>query len=216
MNQPLSLKSAERKVFQTTFADGLLDIFMGCFVLLFAVAPFLSESMGDFWSSAIFLPFWGLVYLAIWLIRKYVVAPRLGTVRFSQRRKLKLRRFSLVMVVTNTLLLILGILAVIGFGKEAGSGFIDISSAYVYLLGLFLLVGFSVAAHLLDCPRFYVYGLMLALAGPVGEWLYIDYGAAHHGFPITFGFTAAVMIFTGLALFIRLLINNPPVDGQGI
>jgi hypothetical protein len=80
MQNPISLKSAESKAFQLSFADGLWDVFIGCMFLNFAVAPFLSETMGDFWSSAIFLPFWGLVYLAIWLTRKYVVAPRIGKV----------------------------------------------------------------------------------------------------------------------------------------
>jgi hypothetical protein len=38
MQTPVSLKTAERKVFQTTFADGLWDVFIGCFALQFAIA----------------------------------------------------------------------------------------------------------------------------------------------------------------------------------
>ena len=68
MSQKISLKAAERKAFRTTYNDGLVDIFLGCFFLMFVIAPYLSASLGDFWSSAVFLPFWALVYLAIWLI----------------------------------------------------------------------------------------------------------------------------------------------------
>lgn len=211
MTQPLSLKYAERKVFQTTMSDGLWDVLIGCFILMFALAPVLSESLGDFWSSFIFLPFWGLVYLAIWLIRKFVVAPRLGTVRFGQTRRRKMRRFSIVMVVINTLVLLLGILVSIVYGGNPAGG----SGAYLNLFGVFLLVGFSVAAYLLECPRFFVYGLMLFVAGPVGEWLSNNYGASHHGFPIVFGLVAAIIILAGLVLFIRLLIQNPVVAEQG-
>ena len=84
------------------------------------------------------------------------------------------------------------------------------------MLGLFLLVGFSVAAYMLDYTRLYFYGLMLFIAPLVGEWLYAYHGASHHGYPVVFGFSAGVMILTGLVLFIRLLKENPPVDEESI
>ena len=34
MHSPVSLKSAERKAFQSTFADGLWDVFIGFFALV--------------------------------------------------------------------------------------------------------------------------------------------------------------------------------------
>lgn len=214
MQKPMSLKSAERKVFQTTFADGLWDVLIGCFVLEFAIAPFFSRSLGDFWSSAVFLPFWGLVYLGIWLTRKYVVTPRIGTVSFGKSRKHKLRKFSVVMVVVNVLFFILGIVAFLIFSKNPSARFSGFWSSTPILMGVFMLVFFSAAAFILDIPRLYLYGLMLFIAPPIGEWLYQNQGASHHGFPIVFGFSAGVMILTGLVLFIRLLIIMPPVQSQ--
>lgn len=211
MQTPASLKSAERKAFQATFADGLWDVLIGCFALIFALAPLLSAGLGDFWSSAVFLPFWGLVYLAIWLTRKHIIAPRLGTVRFSKARQEKLRKLNLVMVSVNALALMAGIatfLAFDAFDKIPGGGVAG-------LLGLCLLVGFSAAAYFLDCPRLYFYGLLLFATPLVGEWLHAGYGAAHHGFPLAFGFAAGVMILAGLGMFARFLKNNPPVDSEG-
>jgi hypothetical protein len=215
MQPPVSLKSAERKAFQTSFADGLWDVFLGCFALEFAIAPFLSPYLGDFWSSFVFLPFWGLAYLAIWLTRKHVVAPRIGTVRFGPLRKRKLRRFSLVMVGVNIVAFLLGLVAALNFNNLATGGSAGLFSVFPVLLGLILLGGFSTAAYLLDYPRLYIYGLLLLIACPVGEWLYAYHNASHHGWPITFGFTSAVMIFTGLFLFVRLLKNNPVVEHEG-
>ena len=57
----ISIKEADRKVFRTSFDDGIVDIFISSVVLMFALAPFLSVYLGDFWSSVIFLPFWGVV-----------------------------------------------------------------------------------------------------------------------------------------------------------
>lgn len=214
MQNPISLKAAERRVFQATFADGLWDVFIGCFVLEFALAPLLSESLGDFWSSAIFLPFWGLVYLAIRLVRKSVIAPRIGLVSFGKARRQKLRRFSLVLAGFNTLVFVLGILAILAFEGGYLKENVNLPGLFFSLFGLLLLAGFSVAAVLLDYSRLYIYGLLAFAAPPVGEWLYAKHGASHHGFPIVFGFTAGVMVLTGLFLFVRLLKNNPAVSNE--
>jgi hypothetical protein len=206
MSRSMNLQEAERQVFKTTFYDGLWDVLLGCFVLLFALAPLLSVSLGDFWSSAVFLPFWGLVMLTIRLIRRYVVTPRLGVVKFGQARKGKLMRFNVVMLVVNAAALVLGIIAAL---LSAVPG-----QLVATVLGLILLVGFSVAAYLLDFGRLYVYGLLVGLAPLAGEWLYTHQNVSHHGFPLTFGITAGIMILTGLAIFARFLLDNPVLNQQ--
>ena len=203
MSTPISLKDAERKVFQSTFADGLWDVFIGCsFPLQFTIAPFLSVSMGDFWSSAVFLPFLGAVYLVIWLVRKNVVAPRIGKVEFGLVRKARLKKFTVMMLVFNVIVFILGLIAALRFRTLPLVGPNTV-------LALTLLIGFSTAAYFLDFPRLYVYGLLAALGTPTGEWLYQNMGASHHGYPIVFGTLAGVMILTGLGIFARFLQNNP-------
>jgi len=208
MSTPISLKDAERKVFQSTFADGLWDVFLGCsFPLQLAIGPFLSVSMGDFWSSAVFLPFWGAVYLVIWLVRKNVVAPRIGKVEFGAVRKTRLKKFTVTMLVFNIIVFILGLIAAFRFRTLPLGG-------PNMVLGLTLLIGFSTAAYFLDFPRLYVYGLLAALGTPIGEWLYQNMGASHHGYPIVFGTLAGVMILTGLVTFVRFLQNNPLPAGD--
>jgi hypothetical protein len=207
VSQKISLKEAERKAFRTTLNDGLVDIFLGCFLLMFVIGLYLSDSLGDFWSSAVFLPFMALVYLAIWLIRRYVVTPRIGMVKFGQARKAKLAKFTVVMLVINVVALILGSVAALSFGSVPGQ-MISI------LFGLILLMGFSIAAYFLDFNRLYIYGLLVGLSPLIGEWLWTHGYATHHGFPITFGTSSGIMILVGLAVFIRLLHNNPvPIQG---
>jgi hypothetical protein len=207
VSQKISLKEAERKAFRTTLNDGLVDIFLGCFLLMFVIALYLSDSLGDFWSSAVFLPFLALVYLAIWLIRRYVVTPRIGMVKFGQARKAKLAKFTVVMLVINVVALILGSVAALSFGSVPGQ-MISI------LFGLILLMGFSIAAYFLHFNRLYIYGLLVGLSPLIGEWLWTHGYATHHGFPITFGTSSGIMILVGLAVFIRLLHNNPvPIQG---
>lgn len=216
MKNPVSLKSMEQQAFRVTLADGLWDVFIGCFVLIFAIAPVLSESLGDFWSSFIFLPFWGVVYLCIWLTRKYVVAPRLGRVSLGQARLKRLRKFNLALMGIIAALFIIGLAVVLFMESPAYRIYFPFFSSLFGLSGgLLLLAGFSIAALLLDYPRLYYYGLLLFLALLVGEWLYVNRLAAHHGFPIVFGLASAIIIITGLVQFAYMLKANPAVQEGG-
>jgi hypothetical protein len=202
MSQQISLRNAERKVFQATYNDGLWDIFLGCFFLMFVIGPYLSTILGDFWSSVAFLPFWGLVYLAIWLVKKCVVEPRIGIVKFGVARKTKLGRFIAVMLVINVVAVVLGLIAAMNVGRVPGQ-------IFPIIFGLILLISFSLAAYLLDFGRLYIYGLLLGLSPLIGEWLWTHGYAAHHGLPITFGISTFIMIIVGLVIYLRLLHDNP-------
>jgi hypothetical protein len=201
MSEQLDLKVADRKVFTASFDDGLLDIFLASFVLMFAVAPFLSRYLGDFWSSFVFLPFWGLVYLVLRWLRVHVVTPRIGTVKYGRKRRKKLTVFTIVMLVLNTAFLLLGVLA---FTMPTDSGW-----RFILPFGAMVLILFSLGGYFLDLTRLYIYGLMLALAAPVGEWLYQNFQVPHHGYPVTYGLTAVVIFLVGLVKFITLVRDNP-------
>lgn len=209
MSQQISLREAERRAFRSVHNDGLWDILLGSVFLMFAIAPLLSPYLGDFWSSALFLPVWGTVYLVVWLLRRFVVTPRVGVARFSPARTNRLKKLSLVMLVVNVVALILGIVAAANLGRISGQMFTAI-------LGLVFLVGFSLSAYFLDLNRLYVYGLLVGFSPLLGEWLYANGQASHHGFPLVFGITAGIMILVGLVLFLRLLRDNPlpPVPGD--
>jgi hypothetical protein len=148
------------------------------------------------------LPVWALVWLAIWLVRRHIVNPRVGTMTPGPTGRARLWRFTVVMLVANVGALLLGLVAAWGFWRVPGQ-FLGI------IFGMMLLIGFSLAGYLLGFSRLYVYGLLIGICPPVGEWLWTNGLAAHHGFPVTFGTAAGVMIVVGLAIFVRLLHDNP-------
>jgi hypothetical protein len=83
--------------------------------------------------------------LAIWQVRKHVVAPRMGVVRLSQVHKRKLVRFNVVLLVVNLVALALGI-AVALRSPLRGQG-------VSLVLGLLMLTGFGLAGFLLGFRR---------------------------------------------------------------
>ena len=112
------------------------------------------------------------------------------------------------MLVINILALIFGLLAAVSFGNVPGQ-------MYTITLGMILLVGFSTAAYFLDFNRLYVYGLLVGLAPLVGEWLWTQGYATHHGFPLTFGIVSGIMIIVGSGDLCTFLHDNP-VRNEGI
>lgn len=211
----INLKELERRAFRSTFQDGLWDIFIGLLFTQFAIAPFLSEwGLGDFWSSAVLFPIYMIVLAAVMLLKKYVVAPRLGKVQFSKKRKSKLR----ISILMTNIILAIGIIAALFFVNLSN---LNIQWLFPATFSLILLIGFSVAAYFLDLTRFYIYGALNSLAVVVGELLYHFAGAVHHGFPVTFGVTSSIMIIVGGVLYAKFIRKYPKtgddlnLEGEG-
>ncbi len=202
MGPQMDLKELERKVWTSFYNDGMGDIFLGCLVLMFALAPIIGRlGLGDFWSSAVFVPFLTVLYILIVLIRKRVIVPRIGLVSFGQARTKRLMKFNILMLVVLSVSLILGVISVKGTTTQ---GWVH-SLRFIVVL----LICFGIAGYFLGFVRLYVYGILTALSIPVGEWLFSRFGVPHHGFPVTFGITSGIIVITGVVLFLRLLGRNP-------
>lgn len=196
------LKALERRVYLASSDDGLWDVVLAAFVAMFALAPLLSTSLGDFWSVAVFVPFWGAVYLAVSLVRRLLLTPRLGSVRLGRARMARLRRFALVMVAVNLAALVAGFVA--AFQAPTSGWWPTVE------LALMPLVFLSLAAYLLEIRRFFVYGLILSVAAVAGELLWQEGLVSHHGFPVMFGAAAAIIALGGLLRLGTLLYRSAP------
>jgi len=207
MSQDVNMKQIERRAYTSCFEDGLWDIAIGLFAAAWAVAPLLSDlGLSDIWSGVIFLPFFALGYVVLWAGKRFATRPRMGLVRFGPKRKARLTKILAMATALLTVGLVVGVVASM---SSTPSGWV-----YPAAFSAVLLVGFSVGAYFLDFPRLYLYGALLALCLPVGEILFRYAGAAHHGWPATFGVSAAVMLLIGVTLFARFVRKYPrPVEG---
>jgi hypothetical protein len=209
MTDSISLENAEQRAFRATLDHGLWDLLLGSCTLVFVIALFLSPRLGDFWSSFLLVPVFGIAYFALRWLKTTIVTPRVGVVEFRPPRLARLRKFNVIMFAAMTLAMILGILSAI---NVSWPGWVHASS-----FALVVLMAFGIAAYFLSFARLYLYGALFAASPFVGEWLYTHSSVPHHGLPLTLGTTAAVMIAVGLTKFSSILRSNPmpsPIEGQ--
>jgi len=197
------LKRLERKTFRAASDTGLWDLLLASIFAMFAIAPFLSPRLGDFWSSAVFLPFFGLVYLIIRVVHTRVVLPRVGFVEYGKERRARLQRLTRIMLAGNVVALAVGIYMLTR--PNAGQGYLP-----VVAFSLILLLGFSLGAFYLNVPRLFFYGALAAVAPAVGEALFRRGFASHHGFPITFGLVSMIIVVCGLMRFRQVVLGRTP------
>jgi len=203
----ISLKDLEKNVYQLSVQDGLIDLQIGVFLLTFAIIPLLSTTLGDFWSSMVFLPIWSLLYFGVREIRKKVIQPRIGAVEFGTYRKTRQKKFNLIILIFNLLALLLGILSFINLFDLPGW-------AISVRFSVIILGGFSLAGYMMEFPRLYLYGVITALAPIIGEYLFTNFHVSHHGIPITFGTISPIIILVGLVIFLRLLKQYPVTEPE--
>jgi hypothetical protein len=190
------LKDTEKRAFRAAVDTGLWDVMIAGVVSMFAIAPLLSGRLGDFWSSAIFVPIWAVLYLVLRAVKGRVVEPRVGVVHFRAARKARLGRFAVIMVAVNVIALVVGSLAAVNSGT---------TWTPPIFFGVIVLLTFSLAAYFLDITRYFFYGVLLLIAGAVGEVLFQRGLASHHGYPVVFGFSAALIAAIGLLRFAKHL-----------
>lgn len=208
------LKEIERKTFRAARDDGLLDVMMAAFVSMFALAPLWSEALGDYWSSAVFGPIWFAGYLVVRYVRTHVVTPRLGSMEPGRPRQQRLRRAGIVMTVVLVIAYVIGVVVVQGFGSD----WFDLGElVYPITLGFTALIVFSLTGYSLSVWRYYLYGVLVAIAPLIGDWLWRNDLAAHHGYPVVFGSVAVIMLTAGIARLLTILRDHPlPANTQAI
>lgn len=210
MNASLNLTDIEKKVFRSTFVDGLYDIFIGLFLLTFANVPLINDlGLGDFWSSMILLPvMWG-GWTLVRLGKKRIVIPRMGTVQFGKQRQAKIRKMVLIGTVLSSIMLIAGFIVFLTFQGQPMRWLVP------SIMSLIFLAAFVAGGLLLEFYRLFAYGILVSASVIIGELLFTQGSAPHHGIPLMFNLCGGIVLLTGVYLFLRFLKRFPDPDGGG-
>jgi len=191
-----SLKTTERRLYRSTFNDGIYDIAFGLGFLILAWIPVL-ESLGisRFLGYLLFL-----IPVAVpWPAKRLITVPRLGMVEFGEKRKARSRILLWILAAVVFLTLPL-IIMMIGQGISAGQTWLFITAVAAPV--------FAIAVYIMDFPRMFLYAAFLAVGILQSEFL-IPYVGTPLNAILSFGIPGLLILILGLSLLIKFLRKYP-------
>jgi len=206
MNNQLDLKALEQKAWKSFFDDGLWDIYLGLLLALMGISGFISHntSLNEDQATLVYLALMVTIMAAFWVGKRFIVAPRIGRVKFQAKKR---RKISAVLFVS----VIVGLIAW-WFAADMTSASPEqratLKELFPLIYALNALIVFGAIAYFTSFERLYYIGILFALPVPVDQWLYDSYGINLDY--IAFIVPAAIIIVIGIWYFVRFLKNYPP------
>jgi hypothetical protein len=206
MNNEPDLKQIERKAYMSYHQDGLLDIFVGLYILVFGLGIF-TMIIWDYTFGIILPGILVVTALPIWMgTKRKITNPRIGFVNFGLRGASKVTA-----IFTGIMVLGLGAMFVFTFAmvQSESRQWLDL----IFQNGM-LIVGFgSLAVSLLfgysmGLKRLYAYGMLSVISLVIGHFV---------GFSFAYILIAlgAVIMVTGIALLIGF-VKKYPLKGEKV
>lgn len=198
MTKKTSLREIEKKTYMSYHQDGLIDLFVGIYVLFFGLGIFL-RSVVDFSTWFVIPGIFPAIMVPIWIsVKKQITMPRIGYVKFRSGGANKLTAVFIGLIVVGlgvTTLAWASVLRDIIVSYSfiiIGIGAASISSLFAYTLGL---------------NRLYAYGLLSLVLFITGDFITIPFEYSL----LTIGL---VIILNGLVLLTRFIKRYPLTQGE--
>ncbi|MFX1590990.1 MAG: hypothetical protein ACFFC1_22875 [Promethearchaeota archaeon] len=203
----LDIKSLEKKVYRSFFEDGFWDIFIGMLLLGFGLTwtriffdifePLAIMIISIIWNT--------ITFLIYYLGKKFITIPRIGIVKFGQKRKArqkKLKIFLLINVLFGCVVFILTFFGLLDFLAIGGS-------LTPLLIGLIAYTfPFTIVAYFLEFNRLYIYALMGGFSFFLSDIIYSILGSPLDSI-LGFGVPGGIIVVIGLVFLIKFLRNYP-------
>jgi hypothetical protein len=207
MNRKMSVREVERRTYMSYHQDGLLDIFVGVYVLLFALGILLM-TVTDFSTWFVIPAIFPAVMVPIWVsAKKQITMPRIGYVKFGSRGANKLMAIFIGVLVAG-----LGAFAVFTFASSQGWALtlrnLIISNGMI-IIGIGAAVISSLFAYTMGLNRLYAYGLLTLVLFLAGHFISIPFGY----FLLTIGL---VIVINGFVLLMRFIRKYPLPQGDQV
>jgi uncharacterized membrane-anchored protein len=212
MNDQINLKEMEKKAWKSYFQDGLWDILLGFILLTFGVAPFIEEITGITYLIS-YIILLSIGYIVFYVGKKYITIPRIGNVKFGQKRKSKRIKIFIILVIS----VILGLAVILLTKTDLISYNIDVS-IWGIIFAINALIIFSLMAYYLDFPRLYIYSIFFAISILIIETSSSHVGSTYDNL-LGFGMFGLVVVLVGILHLNRFVRSHPlqreePIDGD--
>ncbi len=202
MGEKIDLNKIEKQSFTFIFRTGMVDIMIGLTLVGVSIGPFLSGFLPT--PLNVFIPIVPAIMIYLLGVR-YITGPRMGIVRFGEKRKRAQKKLMGLMItdVGLTALSVAWSMAV-GFQSFLFEGLL----CWLLLGLLFATLPISVIAYFKNFPRLYLYGALVGVGVPITTWLtnFIEYSTASL---IVNGSIGVVFSLNGLLLLIRFVQKYP-------
>jgi len=204
MNKRMSLREVEKRTYMSYHQDGLLDIFVGIYVLLFGLGILLM-TVTDFTTWFVIPAIFPAIMVPIWVsAKKQITMPRIGYVKFRSRGANRLMAVFLGLMVFG-----LGVFAVFTFASSQGWALtlrnLIISNGMI-IIGVGAASISSLFAYTMGLNRLYVYGLLTLALFLAGHFITIPFGY----FLLAIGL---VIVINGFVLLMQFMRKYPLPQG---
>jgi len=200
MDRTFSLRKLEKSSWKASFRSGLIEIAIGLVLVVSSICHIFDDLRNYF------MPLYLIPVLLFILIKKNIVIPRMGMVKFSKQRRRKSKLFHIVITAILLFLVLLTVLSATANLPEYIAPKIIITSAI-------LLICFA-TAYFLDFTRLFLYGIIIAGAFNLNEFLRENPGSLPDG-SYAYLMASIVFLITGGVIFFRFLKKCPsPAEGK--
>ena len=200
MERTFSLRELEKNSWKAIFRSGLFEIAIGLILVVSSICHIFDD------LRYYFMPLYLIPVLFSILIKKNIVIPRMGMVKFSKQRRRKSMLFNIVSTAVLLFLLLLTVLSGTTYLSEFIAPEISITS-------IILLICFA-AAYFLDLNRMFLYGIIIAGAFNLSELFRKNPGRMPDG-GYAYLMASIVFLIAGGIYFFRFLKKYPiPAEGS--
>ena len=203
MNEIINLKEIEKRSHRIYFQTGIYDVAFGVLLLSFAIAPVIRDAIGRFYIPFVIIP----APLIILLGMKYLIVPRVGIVKYGEKRESAKKKMRIITVLSTTILAALLALTAAGvfpgFIGETLSGVM-----FMLIIGIIVIILMGFIAYIMDFKNMLYYGLAIGIGIPTAEFLHGIVGAPLDSL-ITFGTLGTLLLIYGLVNLSHFLKKYP-------
>jgi hypothetical protein len=207
MNVNDSLKEIQKKTYMSYHQDGLIDMFVGVYVLLFGLGILL-RTVGDFGTWFVIPAVFPAVMVPIWVsAKKRITMPRIGFVKFGVRGAGKLMALLLGLMVAGA-----GLGAFMAFSFTSSQGwaltFRDLMLSHsMLIIGLVAVAISSLFGYTMGLKHLYAYGLVMFVLFLTGYFI---------PFPFEYILLTVGLVITinGFVLLMRFIRKYPITQGD--
>lgn len=216
MTEKINLNEIEKKAFISYWQDGLLEIMLGYILLISTLSSILmTTGVPDSIRIPIYIPLMILVPAPLFILaKKYITMPRLGYVKFGEKRKRDRKKFIIFAIILN-IFIIITLIATITNSLHRFFDFLGISSNLffpLFILGFVFLI-FAFLVYLFNVPRFYFLGLLMGSTTLINTCLKLYTTFPHRGL-IAYGLPGLILLVMGIIILNRFLQKYPKVSEE--